>query len=71
MNLRKVISIAKAELERLRENRYPNPSITLARRPEVEVEGTKIKELLKRAMIDKLQKTIKAENWLRRLLTSR
>ena len=59
------------ELEIRLSLRYPNPSITLARRPEVEVEGTKIKELLKRAMIDKLQETIKAENWHGRLLTSR
>ena len=50
--------------------RYPNPSFTLARRPEVEVEGTKIKGHLKRAMIDKLQETIKAENWYGRLFTS-
>lgn len=59
------------ELEISLSLRYPNPSITLARRPEVEVEGTKIKELLKRVMIDKLQETIKAENWHGRLLTSR
>ncbi|XP_068737747.1 uncharacterized protein [Montipora capricornis] len=59
------------ELEISLSLRYPNPSITLARRPEVEVEGMKIKELLKRAMIDKLQETIKAENWHGRLLTSR
>ncbi|XP_068697706.1 uncharacterized protein [Montipora foliosa] len=59
------------ELEISLSLRDPNPSITLARRPEVEVEGTKIKELLKRAMIDKLQETIKAENWHGRLLTSR
>ena len=51
--------------------RYLNPSFTLARRPEVEAEGTKIKELLKRAMIDKLQETVKAENWHGRLFTSR
>ena len=38
----------------LRYLRYQNPSFTLARRPEVKVEGTKIKEFLKRAMIDKL-----------------
>ena len=42
--------------------RYPNPSFTLARRPEVEIEGTKIKEFLRRAIIDKLQETVKAEN---------
>ena len=59
------------ELEISLSLRYPNPSITLVRRPEVAVEGTKIKELLKRAMIDKLQETIKAENWHRRLLTTR
>ncbi|XP_068704887.1 uncharacterized protein [Montipora foliosa] len=59
------------ELEISLSLRYANPSITLARRPEVEVEGTKIKEFLKRAMIDKLQETIKAENWHGRLLTSR
>ena len=51
--------------------RYPNPSFTLARRPEVGVEGTKIKELLKCAMTDKLQETVKAENWHGRLFTSR
>ena len=51
--------------------RYPNPSFTLARRPEVGVEGTKIKELLKCALIDKLQETVKAENWHGRLFTSR
>ena len=51
--------------------RYPNPSFASARRPEVEVESTKIKEFLKRAMIDNLQETVKAENWHGRLLTSR
>ena len=51
--------------------RYPNPSFTSARRLEVEVEGTKIKEFLKCAMIDKLQETVKAENWHGRLFTSR
>ena len=55
------------ELEISLSLRYPNPSFTLARRPEVEVEGTKIKELLKRAMIDNLQETVKAENWHGRL----
>lgn len=49
---------------------YPNPSFTSARRPEVEVEGTKIKEFLKRTMIDKLQETVKAENLHGRLFTS-
>ena len=50
--------------------RYPNPSFTSARRPELEVEGTKIKKFLKCAMIDKLQETVKAENWRGRLFTS-
>ena len=50
------------ELETSLSLRYPNPSFTLARRPEVEVEGTKIKEFLKCAIIDKLQETVKAEN---------
>jgi len=59
------------ELEVSLSLRYPNPSFTSARRPEVEVEGTKIKELLKRAMIDRLQETEKAENWRERLFTSR
>ena len=49
---------------------YPNPSFTSARRPELEVEGTKIKEFLKRTMIDKLQETVKAENLHGRLFTS-
>ena len=47
------------ELEISLSLRYPNPSFTSARRPEVEVEGTKIKEFLKRAMIDKLEETLK------------
>ena len=42
--------------------RYPNPSFTSARRLEVEVELTKIDIFLKRALIDKLQETVKAEN---------
>ena len=50
------------ELETSLSLRYPSPSFTLARRPEVEVEGTKIKEFLKRAIIDKLQETVKTEN---------
>ena len=59
------------ELEVSLSLRYPNPSFTSARRSEVEVEGTKIKELLERAMIDRLQETEKAENWRGRLFTSR
>ena len=59
------------ELEVSLSLRNPNHSITLARRSEVEVKGMKIKELLKRAMIDKLQETIKAENWHGQFLTSR
>ena len=59
------------ELELSLSLRYPNPSFTSARRPEVEVEGTNIKELLKRAMIDKLRKTVKADIWHGRLFTSR
>ena len=59
------------ELEIRLSLRYSNPSFTSARGPEVEVEGTKIKELLKRAMIDRLQQTEKAENWRERLFTSR
>ena len=35
--------------------RFLNPSFTSFRGPEVEVEETKIKKFLKRAMIDKLQ----------------
>ena len=50
------------ELEIKLSLRYPNPSFTLAIRPEVDIEGRKIKEHLKRAMIDKLQEAIKAEN---------
>ena len=50
------------ELELSLSLRYPNPSFTSARRPEVEAEGTKIKEFLKRAMIGKMQETVKAEN---------
>ena len=59
------------ELETSLSLRYPNPSFTLARRPEVEVEGTKIKEFLKRAIKDKLQERVKAENQHGRLFTSR
>ena len=59
------------ELEICLSLRYPNPSFTWVRRPEVGVEGTKIKRFLKRAMINKLQETAKAENWHGRLFTSR
>ena len=59
------------ELEISLSLRYPNPSLTSARGPEVEVEGTKIKKFLRRTLIDKLQETVKEENWHGRLFTSR
>ena len=59
------------ELEISLSLRYPNPSFTSARTPEVEVEGTNIKKFLKRALTDKLQETVKVENWHGRLFTSR
>ena len=51
--------------------KYPNPSFTSTRRPDVEFEGTKIKEHLKHELVYKLQETIKAEKWHGRLLSLR
>ena len=59
------------ELEISLSLRYPKPSFISARRPEVEFDGTNIKKFLKRAMIDKLQETVKPENWHGPLFTLR